>query len=165
MESGVGTMAQLVGDFPSSEFAAKAQFTIGDYHYNNRSYDQALASYSVLIDAYPEAPETQRAEALVEELSEIEASLAYAKVMEQFEAKAYSEAIEGFKEIIQKYPDTYTQLAAYCNLGLTYEILRQWPQAVENYDETLSRGQDDIENSDVVNFARLHRDWIVENRL
>ena len=98
-------------------------------------------------------------------MSEIEASLAYAKVMEQFEAKAYSEAIEGFKEIIQKYPDTYTQLAAYCNLGLTYEILRQWPQAVENYDETLSRGQDDIENSDVVNFARLHRDWIVENRL
>jgi len=158
-------MAQLVSSFPQSEFAAKAQFTIGDYHYNNRSYDEALAAYSLLIDSYPSAPETQRAEALVEELSEIEASLEYAQVMAQFEAKEYDQAIQGFEEIINKYPDTYTQLAAYCNLGLTYEILRQWPQAVENYDQTLTRGQDDIENSDVVNFARLHRDWIVENRL
>ena len=158
-------MAQLVSSFPQSEFAAKAQFTIGDYHYNNRSYDEALDAYSVLIDAYPSASEAQRAEALVEELSEIEASLEYAQVMAQFEAKEYDQAIQGFKEIINKYPDTYTQLAAYCNLGLTYEILRQWPQAVENYDQTLTRGQDDIENSDVVNFARLHRDWIVENRL
>ena len=165
MEGGVATMGNLVSDFPRSEFAAKAQFTIGDYHYNNRKYNEALNAYSVLINNYPSAPETQRAEALVEELSEIEASLEYAQVMAQFEAKEYNRAIQGFKEIIEKYPDTYTQLAAYCNLGLTYEILRQWPEAVENYDQTLTRGQDDIENSDVVNFARLHRDWIVENRL
>ena len=165
MQGGVATMAQLVSSFPQSEFAAKAQFTIGDYYYNNRNYDEALGAYSLLIDSYPSAPETQRAEALVEELSEIEASLEYAQVMAQFEAKEYDQAIQGFKEIINNYPDTYTQLAAYCNLGLTYEILRQWPQAVENYDQTLTRGQDDIENSDVVNFARLHRDWIVENRL
>ena len=98
-------------------------------------------------------------------MNEIEASQAYKIVMAQFEGKQYDLAIEGFKEIIEKYPDTYTQLAAYCNLGLTYEILRQWPEAVENYDNTLKIGSDNIENSDVVNFARLHRDWIVENRL
>jgi tetratricopeptide (TPR) repeat protein len=85
--------------------------------------------------------------------------------MKNFEAKEYDLAIAGFREIIGNYPDTYTQLAAYCNLGLTYEILRKWPEAVENYDQTLSKGLDDIENSDVVNFARRHRDWIVENRL
>ncbi len=165
MEAGVASMAQLVSNFPQSEFAAKAQFTVGDYHYNNRNYKEALKAYSVLIESYASTPEKQRAEALVEELSEIEASLDYAQVMGKFESKDYENAIRGFKEIIEKYPDTYTQLAAYCNLGLTYEILRQWPQAVENYDQTLARGEGDIENSDVVNFARLHRDWIVENRL
>ena len=126
---------------------------------------RSLKAYSVLIESYASTPEKQRAEALVEELSEIEASLDYAQVMDKFESKDYENAIKGFKDIIEKYPDTYTQLAAYCNLGLTYEILRQWPQAVENYDQTLARGEGDIENSDVVNFARLHRDWIVENRL
>lgn len=165
MVAGVATMSRLVEEYPQSEFAAKAQFTVGDFHYNNRNYDQALGAYALLIEDYSSSPEAPRAQSLVDELSEIEASLHYGRVMKEFEAKNYDEAIIGFSEIIEKYPETYTQLAAYCNLGLTYEILRKWPQAVEHYDQTLSKGLDDIENSDVVNFARLHRDWIVENRL
>ena len=165
MKDGVAAMEQLVSQYPKSEFAARAQFTVGDYHYNNKEYDLALTAYSSLITDYPREPEAAKAQRLVDELNEIEASQAYKIVMAQFEGKQYDLAIEGFKEIIEKYPDTYTQLAAYCNLGLTYEILRQWPEAVENYDNTLKIGSDNIENSDVVNFARLHRDWIVENRL
>ena len=165
MREGVAAMERLVTQYPKSEFAARAQFTVGDYHYNNKKYDSALMAYSSLISNYPREPEASKAQRLVDELNEIEASQAYKTVMSQFEGKQYELAIKGFKEIIEKYPETYTQLAAYCNLGLTYEILRQWPQAVENYDNTLKMGSDDIENSDVVNFARLHRDWIVENRL
>ncbi len=165
MEAGVASMSALVKDYPDSELAAKAQFTIGDYYYNKRDYDQGLRAYGLLIENYPSSPEAPRAESLVAELREIEASLHYSRVMKSFEAKEYDQAIIGFQAIIEKYPNTYTQLAAYCNLGLTYEILRKWHNAVENYDQTLSHGRDDIENSDVVNFARLHRDWIVENRL
>ena len=165
MAGGVARMAALVKDYPDSHFAAKAQFTVGDFHYNNREYDQALDAYRFLIESYAGAPEAGRAQALVDELSEIEASMEYSQVMARFEAKDYEKAITGFQLIIRDYPSTYTQLAAYCNLGLTYEILRKWSEAVENYDQTLSNGGDDIENSDVVNFARIHRDWIVENRL
>lgn len=165
MAGGVARMAALVQDYPASDFAAKAQFTVGDFHYNNREYDQALVAYRSLIENYAGTAEAGRAQALVDELSEIEASMEYSKVMARFEAKEYETAITGFQSIIKNYPGTYTQLAAYCNLGLTYEILRKWPEAVENYDKTLSNGDDDIENSDVVNFARVHRDWIVENRL
>ena len=165
MIDGVAAMERLVIQYPQSDFAARAQFTVGDYHYNNKEYDSALTAYSSLIINYPREPEASKAQRLVDELNEIEASQAYSTVMSQFEGKQYELAIKGFKEIIKKYPETYTQLAAYCNLGLTYEILRQWPEAVENYDNTLKMGSNDIENSDVVNFARLHRDWIVENRL
>jgi TolA-binding protein len=165
MAGGVARMAVLVKDYPDSDFAAKAQFTVGDFHYNNREYDQALVAYRSLIENYAGTAEAGRAQALVDELSEIEASMEYSKVMARFEEKDYEKAITGFQSIIKNYPGTYTQLAAYCNLGLTYEILRKWPEAVENYDKTLSNGDDDIENSDVVNFARIHRDWIVENRL
>ena len=56
----------------------------------------------------------------------------YSQVMARFEAKDYEKAITGFKLIIRDYPSTYTQLAAYCNLGLTYEILRKWSEAVKN---------------------------------
>ena len=99
------------------------------------------------------------------ELREIQASFDYNKAMASLEAKRYSEAVTGLKEIIEKYPGTYTELAAHCNLGLTYEISRQWVEAAESYKVVVEKGGASPENSDVVSFARLHREWLVENRL
>jgi tetratricopeptide (TPR) repeat protein len=165
MEEGVQAIKELVERYPQSEYASKSQFTVGDYYYNIRSYDEALVAYQRLVDDYPDSDETPRARALIDELSEIQASFDYAKVMQLFETEKYSEAISGFKGLIAKYPGTYTELAAYCNMSLSYEIMRQWSEAAENYQMVLNKGGDDPESFDVVNFARLHREWIVENRL
>ena len=165
MEEGVEAMEVLVRRYPQSENASRAQFTIGDFHYNARSYGKALEAYRHLIASYPESDEAGRAERLVDELNEIEASLEYAKVMKLFEAKKYEEALIGFEQIIQNYPGTYTELASHCNKGLSYEIMRKWKEAAESYEQVVKSGGDDPENADVVGFAKLHRDWIVENRL
>ena len=164
-EEGVGAMKALVQNYPHSENASKAQFTVGDFYYNTRSYGEALKAYRYLIARYPESDEAARAEELVDELNEIEASLEYAEVMKLFEAKKYEEALAGFEQIIQKYPGTYTELAAHCNMGLSYEIMRRWKKAAESYELVVKSGGDYPENADVVGFAKLHRDWIVENRL
>lgn len=165
MEQAVGAMQDLVAQYPKSEFAPKAQFTIGDYYYNIQSYDEAMAAYKRVTDLYPSSEEASRATALVEELSEIQASFSYNEAMKLFEAKDYDRAVPALQEIIRDYPGTYTELAAYCNLGLVYEITRQWSQAVENYQVVEEKGGDKPENADVVSFAKLHREWIVENRL
>jgi len=165
MEEAVAAMGTLVERYPRSEYASKAQFTIGDYYYNIRSYAEAMEAYGRVIDAYPDSDEAPRARSLVAELSEIQASFDYNEVMKLLETKQYREAVTGLKGIIEKYPGTYTELAAYCNLGLAYEIMRQWREAVENYQVVEEKGGDSPENADVVGFARLHRDWIVENRL
>ncbi|MBT4504267.1 MAG: tetratricopeptide repeat protein [Gemmatimonadetes bacterium] len=165
MEEGVEAMKKLVQFYPQNEFASKAQFTVGDFYYNIRSYEEARVAYLHLLENYPDAQETPRARRLVAELNEIQATFDYAKVMEFFEAKNYTEAVVGFEEIVEKYPDTYTELAAYCNLGLSYEIMRRWKEAADNYQKIVEKGGDDPENADVVGFAKLHRDWIVENRL
>ena len=165
MEQAVGAMQDLVANYPGSEFAPKAQFTIGDYYYNIQSYDEAMAAYKRVLERYPDSEEASRATALVGELSEIQASFSYNEAMKLFEAKEYDRAVLALQEIIREYPGTYTELAAYCNLGLAYEIARQWPQAVENYQVVEERGGDKPENADVVSFAKMHREWIVENRL
>jgi TolA-binding protein len=165
MEEGVDAMQTLVRDYPESEFAAKAQFTVGDFHYNLREYEQALAAYSDLLDQYPDSEEAPPARSLVAELNEIGATFEYAKVMELFEAQQYDGAILGFEEITHKYAGTYTELAAYCNKGLAFEITRRWKQAAESYEQVLEKGGEDLQSADVVNFAKIHRDWIVENRL
>jgi len=165
MEQAVGSLRDLVANYPRSEFAPKAQFTIGDYYYNIQSYDEAMAAYNKVATDYPDSEEAPRAASLVGELSEIQASFDYNEAMKAFEAKDYATAVPGLQEIIRKYPGTYTELAAYCNLGLVYEITRQWPQAAENYQVVVEKGADKPENADVVGFAKLHREWIVENRL
>ena len=165
MEEAVAAMRILVERYPQSEFASKAQFTIGDYYYNIRSYDEAMEAYGYVIDQYPGSEEAPRAKTLVAELSEIQASFDYNEAMKFFEAKDYARAVPGLKEIIRNYPGTYTELAAYCNLGLVYEVTRQWLQAAENYQVVEEKGGGKPENADVVSFAKLHRDWIVENRL
>lgn len=165
MEQAVAAMRDLVADYPRSEFAPKAQFTIGDYYYNIQSYDEAMVAYEKVADQYPDSEEAPRAVTLVGELSEIQASFDYNEAMKFFEAKNYDKAVPGLQEIIRKYPATYTELAAHCNLGLIYEMTRQWPQAVESYQVVEEKGGDKPENADVVGFAKMHRDWIVENRL
>ncbi len=165
MEQAVGAMQGLVANYPDSEFAPKAQFTIGDYYYNIQSYDEAMAAYKQVLELYPNSEEAARATTLVEELSEIQASFSYNEAMKLFEAKDYERAVPALQAIIRDYPGTYTELAAYCNLGLVYEITRQWSQAVENYQIVEEKGGDKPENADVVSFAKMHRAWIVENRL
>ena len=165
MEEGVKVMGNVVQYHPESEFAAKAQFTLGDYYYNIRSYGPALEAYNRLVEYYPDSQEASKAEVLVAELSEIQASFEYSEVMKFFEEKEYEKAIAGFEKIVGKYPGTYTELAAYCNLGLSYEIMRRWSEAAENYRKILEKGKDSPENADVVSFAKQHHDWIVENRL
>ncbi len=165
MEQAVGAMQGLVANYSESELAAKAQFTIGDYYYNIQSYDEAMAAYEKVLKLYPNSEEAARATTLVEELSEIQASFSYNEAMKLFEAKDYERAVPALQKIIRDYPGTHTELAAYCNLGLVYEITRQWSQAVENYQIVEEKGGDNLENADVVSFAKLHREWIVENRL
>ena len=165
MDEAVQALAILVERYPRSEFASKSQFTIGDYHYNTQSYAEASEAYGRVIDEYPDSDEAPRARSLVTELKEIQASFDYNKAMAFLEAKQYSEAVTSLKEIIEKYPGTYTELAAHCNLGLTYEISRQWVEAAESYQVVEEKGGASPENADVVSFARLHREWLVENRL
>ena len=165
MEEGMGAMTTLVEKYPQSEYSPKARFTLGDYFYNIRSYDEALSAYTHVIEDYPDSDEAAKAKNLVAELSEIQANFDYSKAMALFEAKKYKEAVVGLKVIIEKYPGTYTELAAYSNLGLAYEIMRSWEEAVENYQKVLEKGGDSLENADVVGFSRMHQEWIVENRL
>ena len=165
MEEGVEAMKVLGTRYPDSEFASKAQFTIGDYYYNLRAYAEAMEAYEKVIANFPDSDEYTKAVALVEELSEIQASLEYAEVMKLFDAGEYEAAAAGFERLVARYPGTYTEMASYCNLGMAYENLRQWAQAVEYYEKALQRAGDGPEHYDVVTFARQHRDWIVENRL
>jgi tetratricopeptide (TPR) repeat protein len=112
---------------------------------------------------------------LLKELNEIVAYLEYEKALEPFRAALsennpakYREAIDLFRQVIEGYPNTESVIGALSNMGICYENLKEWRQAVTVYDQVLSRyivEEEEATLPDAYRFAKAHRDWIVANRL
>jgi len=164
-EEGARTMQVLVERYPQSEFIPKAMLTIGDHYYNIRSYEEALKSYLELVKTFPSTEEAAKAKPFIDELKDIQATADYNAVMKFFDAEEYKKAVAGLKTVVEKYPGTYTELAAYVNIGLAYEYLGQYPEAAEYYQKVLEKGEGAFEHVDVITFAKSHLDWIVGKKM
>ena len=70
----------MVSEYPQSALAANAQFTIGDYHYNQKTYDSALAAYEEVTRRFPTSDVAQKVPELIDDLREVVAYLRYAEV-------------------------------------------------------------------------------------
>ena len=161
---------RMVSEYPQSALAANAQFTIGDYHYNQKAYDSALAAYEEVSRRFPTSDVAQKVPELIDDLREVVAYLRYAEVeaifaraLEDQEADQFRQAAAGFREIVQQHPGTESEIGALSNLGVCYESLGQWKEAVRVYDEVLSRFAE--EQSEAYRFAQMHKEWIETNRL
>jgi tetratricopeptide (TPR) repeat protein len=164
-DEGAKAMQVLVQHFPQSEFIPKAMLTIGDHYYNIRSYEEALKTYQNLVKTFPNAEEATKAKPFIDELKDIQATADYNEVMKFFDTEEYKKAVAGLKAVVEKYPGTYTELAAYVNIGLAYEYLGQYPEAAEYYQTTLAKGEGGLEHVDVLTFAKSHLDWIVGKKM
>ena len=166
----IAAFQRVVADYPSSALAANAQFTIGDFYYNEKEYDKALQTYQEVIRRFPSSPVAQKVPELIADLREVVAYLRYAEVEAIF-AQALAEqdpaqfrrAAAGFAEIARDYPGTESEIGALSNMGVCYESLGQWKDAVQVYDQVLSRLAD--EQAEAYRFARMHKEWIETNRL
>ena len=161
---------RMVSEYPQSALAANAQFTIGDYYYNQKIYDSALAAYEEVTRRFPTSDVAQKVPELTDDLREVVAYLRYAEVeaifaraLEGENADQFRQAAAGFREIVQQHPGTESEIGALSNLGVCYESLGQWKEAVRVYDEVLSRFAD--EQSEAYRFAQMHKEWIETNRL
>ncbi|MBM3280605.1 MAG: tetratricopeptide repeat protein [Candidatus Handelsmanbacteria bacterium] len=164
-EEGARTMQTLVNRYPQSEFVPKALLTIGDHFYNIRSHEEALRQYLTLVRTYPSTEEAAKAKPFIDELKDIQATADYNEVMKLFDNEEYKKAVTGLLTVVEKYPGTYTELAAYVNIGLAYEYLGQYPEAAEYYQKVLEKGEGAFEHVDVITFAKSHLDWIVGKKM
>ena len=77
----------------------------------------------------------------------------------------YSQAIEMFREVARKHPNTESEVGCWANMGFCHETLKQWPEAVEAYEMVIQRYEEGLADPESQKFARDHRDWIEANRL
>lgn len=165
MEEGIAAFRKLLKEFPQSAYAASAQFTLGDYYFNIKEYEKAAEEYQKVVVNYPQSPLATKAKDLIRELEDIRAYLRYVEGMKYFDNQDYESAIKIFQEVVDRFPTADSKAGALCNMGVSYEYLREWKKAVEVYDIVLKEYAEDIEHKDAYVFAKEHRDWIVANRL
>ena len=166
----IAAFQSVVSNYPNSPLAANAQFTIGDFYYNEKEYDKALQAYQEVSRRFPSSPVAQKVPELIDDLREVVAYLRYAEVEAVFaqalaeqDPAQFRQAAAGFAEVARDYPGTESEIGALSNMGVCYESLGQWKDAVQVYDQVLNRLAD--EQAEAHRFARMHKEWIETNRL
>jgi len=78
----------------------------------------------------------------------------------------YRQAVSIFGNIVTNYPNTEAEIGALSNMGICYEALSRWQDAIGSYENVIRRYEEGAAVSDeALNFAIMHRDYIVANRL
>ena len=171
-EEAMEALAELLRRYPESEFAASAQFTLGDYAYNRQAYQEAIDAYNKVRDHYANAPVAEQVPRLIAELEESVAYEFYERGLALMdsadvtqEQRYFEEAIEVFKEVMERYPETESALGSLSNLGVCLEGLNKWQDAVAVYDQIIGLYEDKRASREAFQFAKSHRDWILSTRL
>ena len=83
---------QYLTYFPSTEFAAKAQYYLGEIDYNRANYPSAIHNFDLVLERYPENPKTADAHLM--------------KAYALLKANERNRAVQEFRILVQNYPHT-----------------------------------------------------------
>lgn len=68
-------------------------------------------------------------------------SITYQVAQAQFENANYQRAIDGYTDYLRKFPNGFYSLDARYNRGESYAVLKQYPEALRDYEYVVDRGQ------------------------
>jgi len=83
---------QYLTYFPSTEFAAKAQYYLGDIDFNRGNYTSAIHNFDLVLERYPENPKTADAHLM--------------KAYALLKANERIRAVQEFRVLVSNYPHT-----------------------------------------------------------
>lgn len=152
---------RIVADHPGGDYGAASQFTLGDYYYGEHQYDLATASYQKFLDTFPEESLkakdrslSRKARVLLGHLSEIEAYSVYAEGEGLFDAERYDEAIEIFKDVVERFPESDQAVNAVVNIASAYMAQEEYRKAAVEFQKVVAKYGEDSRFSPQVDFSR-----------
>ncbi len=162
----IRVLDQLVSQFRGkSELINAAYLKLGLVSYNQGQLENALEYYKTIFKNNPSSKEAKDALAAIEEIyvedlarpndyvkfvesipgykvSDGEKdSLNYLVAQRLYENADYDRAVIAFTEYLEKYPRGFHALEAIYNRGESYSIIRNFDNALKDYEATINRGQ------------------------
>jgi len=163
---------EIVKLFPYERYGPQSQFTLGDYYYGEKDYENAAASYEKFLAIYPadklkgqDKALRNKASVLLGHLSEIEAYELYTKGDVLFTEKKYEEAVKIFETVISKYPESDQAVNSLVNIGAAHFAEEEYRKAGEVFQQVVDKYGDKPKYSAQIDFARQQLQTLEEARL
>ena len=156
---------QLARDYPDHERAHQGLLHLGDFYYNGQNFVKASRLYEQVVERFPETQEAVQARQVLVYLNDVEADSLYRTGMDLFDIQEYERAIQILQQVIEAYPDTPSEAAARCNIGVAYQQMKEYRRAAMVYREAVQVLKEREEEWRALAFARENLDWIAQNIL
>ena len=148
-----------------SNLVCQGLLRLGLISYNQGDLQTAIQHYKNVFNNNPSPAEAQAAlaslqEIYVDDLGQPEAYFAFLDTVPgykvedaekdnisfkaaevQYENAEYEKAIPAYTKYINKYPNGANVLAAYYHRGESYSVLKDYPNALQDYEKVIARGQ------------------------
>ncbi|MXW78154.1 MAG: tetratricopeptide repeat protein, partial [Gemmatimonadetes bacterium] len=151
---------RLVRQYPQHERAHQGLMHLGDYYYNGHQFLKASRLYEQVVERFPETAEAVQARQLLAYLADAEADSLYSKGMVLYDQGEFVQAIAVLEEVIARYPNTPSEAAARCNIGVSYYQMDNWRLAALAYEEAIAALEGREEEWRALEFARSNRELI-----
>ena len=151
---------RLVRQYPQHERAHQGLMHIGDYYYNGHQFLKASRLYEQVVERFPETAEAVQARQLLAYLADAEADSLYSEGMALYDEGEFVRAIAVLEEVIERYPNTPSEAAARCNIGVSYYQMDNWRLAALAYEEAVAALEGREEEWRALEFARSNREMI-----
>ena len=151
---------RLVREYPQHERAHQGLMHIGDYYYNGHQFLKASRLYEQVVERFPETAEAVQARQLLAYLADAEADSLYSEGMALYDEGEFVRAIAVLEEVIERYPNTPSEAAARCNIGVSYYQMDNWRLAALAYEEAIAALEGRKEEWRALEFARSNRELI-----
>ncbi|MEE2657985.1 MAG: tetratricopeptide repeat protein [Candidatus Latescibacterota bacterium] len=172
-EDALPLFGRIVEEFPDGRYGARSLFTLGDYYYGEKDYVQATASYQHFLDIYTEerlktSQDKQlrrKATVLLGHLSEIEAYNVYASGEALFDEQQYEEAVEIFRDVIERFPTSDQAVNASVNIAAAYMARENYRKAGEEFQKVVETYGGNPRFVPQVDFSRQQLEALEEARV
>ncbi len=148
---------RLVREYPQHERAHQGLMHVGDYYYNGHQFLKASRLYEQVVSRFPETAEAVQARQLLAHLADAEADSLYTEGMALYDEGEFERAIAVLQEVIERYPNTPSEAAARCNIGVSYYQRDNWRMAALAYEEAVAALEGRKEEWRALEFARSNR--------
>ncbi len=159
-----GSLKRLITDYDQSTLYNQALLRLGLIAYNQGNLPGAIDYYKQVFSHNPEAAESQAAltaleEIYVDDLGKADEFFAFVETIpglsveeddkealnfkaaeSQFTNGKYEQAIEGYTRYLRKYPNGQNVLLAYYRRGDAHSVLKQYSNALNDYENVITRG-------------------------